>query len=90
MTDIAVEHGGGESFGQIVVRLENKIAELEEEKGNLQLKVVELEESNGRHTLCLKWDILTGMISKILRHLVRQFVCVPSIKAFQGVPLRKY
>ena len=51
VTDIAVEHGGGESFGQVVVKLENKIAELEEEKGNLQLKVVELEESNGRRTL---------------------------------------
>ena len=50
VTDIAVEHGGGENFGQMIVKLENKIAELEEEKGNLQLKVVELEESNGKKT----------------------------------------
>ena len=51
VTDIAVEHGGGEHFGQMIVKFENKIAELEEEKGNLQLKVVELEESNGRERL---------------------------------------
>ena len=48
VTDVAVEYGGGENFGQMIVKLENKMAELEEEKGNLQLKVVELEESNGK------------------------------------------
>ena len=57
VTDIAVEHGGGEHFGQMIVKLENKIAELEEDKGNLQLKVVELEESNGREHLFSSFDL---------------------------------
>ena len=44
MTEVS---GGDEAFGKKIVELENKVALLEEEKGNLQLKVVELEESSG-------------------------------------------
>ena len=42
-------------FGEKIVELEHKITELEEEKGNLQLKIFDYEEKNGGndHYACI-------------------------------------
>jgi hypothetical protein len=48
IADLVEETGGDKKFGEKVVEMENNIAELEEEKGNLQMKIIDLEDSYGK------------------------------------------